>query len=89
MPPVLQRRCVTSDERTAQGAELQDGPLETALRALSPPRLMAVGGFQLSLHQGTMAQEELMKLYSYRHVETVTDGSWGEGRCWHMAHWVR
>lgn len=71
-----------------QGEEAQDDPLETVLRALSPPRLKGVGRFQSSLHRGRVTGEELMKLSSHRHTKTVIDGSWGEGRCWHMAHWA-
>lgn len=79
---------MTSGRRTAQGGEAQVGPLETDLRALSPPRLVGVGSLQSSLHRGRVAGEELMKLSSHRHTKTVMDGSWGEGRCWHMAHWA-
>lgn len=46
----------------------QGGPVETALRARSPPRLKGVGGLHFS-------QEKLGKLSSYRHTETVTDDS--------------
>lgn len=38
--------------------------------------------------QGCMARGELMKLSTYRHAQTVTDGSGEEGRCRHMAHWA-
>lgn len=51
--PVLQRRPVTSGRRTAQQVETQDGPLEMALGALSPPRVRGVGGLQSSPHHGT------------------------------------
>lgn len=53
----------------------QGGPVETALRARSPPRLKGVGGLHFSLLPGRVTQEELMKLSSYRHTETVTDDS--------------
>lgn len=88
VPPALQRGPMTSGGRTIQVAETGDDPLETSLRALSPPRLMGWKGFIHLCTRERMAQEELMKLSSHRHAETVTDGSWGEGRCWHTAHWA-
>lgn len=79
---------MTSGRRAARGGAAQDDPLETILRVLSPPRLMGMGGLQSSLYRGRVAGEELMKLSSHRHTKTVMDGSRGEGRCWHMAHWA-
>lgn len=66
----------------------QDGPEETAFRVPGPPSLMREGGLHCLCTRRWVALEELMKLSSQRYTETVTDGSWGEGRCWHMAHWA-